>query len=65
MNYKGKVDFSMIKNNDFLICLYNMYYTLYISLLIYKHIRKSLFLIMEKSTLLFEFIIHIYWNTVL
>ena len=65
MIYKIKIDFSMIKSNDFLICLYDIYYTLYISLLIYKHIIKSLFLIMEKSTLLFEFIIHIYWNTVL
>ena len=63
MNYKSKVDFSMIKNNDFLICLYNIYYTLYISLLIYKHITKSLFLIIKESNLLFEFIIHIYWNT--
>ena len=65
MNSKSKVDFSMIKNNDFLICLYNMYYITYISLLVYKHIRKSLYFIIGKSTLLFEFIIHIYRNTIL
>ena len=26
MNSKSKVDFPMIKNNDFLICLYIIYY---------------------------------------
>ena len=62
MNSKSKVDFSMIKNNDFLICLHinnDIYNICYI---LYKHIRKSLFLIMEKSILIFKFIIHIYWN---
>ena len=40
MNSKSKVDFPMIKNNDFLICLHIIYY-LFIYLFIYLNLRKG------------------------
>ena len=44
---------------------YILYIIHIIYYILYRHIRKSLFLIIGNSTLLFEFIVHIYWNTIL
>ena len=39
MNSKSKVDFPMIKNNDFLICLYIIYYIYCILYVCHRIIR--------------------------